>query len=136
MFKSWLDLHEMSDHDDSERETRTVRRLLGVNDADSTLRGELSYLVGARLGRAHCSLCDITHGLVTERRDWMASKTELPVPFVTFHRDDQPAVAAAAAGNVAPVVVAETAAGIVGLLGPDELRVCAGSPPTMFTAIR
>jgi hypothetical protein len=27
----------------------------------------LSSFIGARLGRAHCALCDITHGLVRER---------------------------------------------------------------------
>ncbi len=42
---------------------RHVVRLIGVYDADGTLRGELGYWVGARLGRRHCSLCDITHAL-------------------------------------------------------------------------
>ena len=126
----------MSEHADAERETRTIRRLIGIYDADSTLRGELSYWVGARLGRAHCSLCDITHGLVRERADWKARKAELPVPFVTFHRNDQPAGIAAAAGNVAPIVVAETAAGSVRLLDPSELRACASSAVAMIAAIR
>ena len=126
----------MREHADTESQTRTIRRLIGIYDADSTLRGELSYWVGARLGRAHCSLCDVTHGLVRERRDWKARKAELPVPFVTFHRDDQPAVVAAAVGNVAPVVVAETAARNVRLLGPRELQACASSPKRLITAIR
>ena len=34
------------------------------------LVGEARYWIGARLGRAHCALCDITHGLFTERDDW------------------------------------------------------------------
>ena len=42
----------------------------------NALRGELTYWVGARLGRAHCALCAITHGLVRERRDWKALKAE------------------------------------------------------------
>lgn len=42
----------------------TLQRLVGVYDADGTVLGELSYFVKARLGRAHCSLCDITHGVV------------------------------------------------------------------------
>ena len=49
--------------------TPTVRRLVGVYDADHTIRGELAYWIGARLGRAHCSLCDITHGLLRERSE-------------------------------------------------------------------
>jgi hypothetical protein len=33
--------------------------LIGVYAADGTVTGELAYFVGARLGRAHCALCDI-----------------------------------------------------------------------------
>ena len=62
----------------------TLVRLVGVYDADHTLRGELSYWIGARLGRAHCALCDITHGLVRERDDWKRSRSSFAVPFDTF----------------------------------------------------
>lgn len=121
--------------DRTEPEPRTVRRLIGIYDADSSLRGELSYWVGARLGRTHCSLCDVTHGLVRERRDWQARRAELPAPFDTFHRDDRPAAVVAAVGNVAPVVVADTAAGYIELLDPAALHACAGSPERLVTAI-
>ncbi len=57
----------------------TILRLVGVYDADGSLRGELAYWVRARLGRAHCALCDITHGAVRERREWQAGRAELPV---------------------------------------------------------
>ena len=70
--------------------TQRIVRLVGVYDADSTLRGELAYWVGARLGRRHCSLCDITHGSVRQRPEWKTCRAELPVPFDTFHRNDQP----------------------------------------------
>ena len=108
------------------RPSRVVR-LVGVYDADGTLRGELAYWVGARLGRAHCSLCDITHGLARERAEWKTCRAGLPVPFDTYHRNDQPAAVAAASGGVAPVVLAETDDGFVVLLGRDELSECAGS---------
>ena len=95
----------------------SIIRLVGVYDADHTLRGELAYFVGARLGRRHCALCDVTHGLVRERGTWKACKAGLPVPFVTFHRDDRPAAVRAASAGVAPVVMAETTAGFRVLLG-------------------
>ena len=107
---------------------REVTRLIGVYDADGTVIGELSYFLRARVGRAHCALCDITHGRVRERDDWRAERDRLPVPFTTFHRDDQPAAIRAAAGGAAPVVLAETTEGTVVLVGPDELEACAGSP--------
>jgi len=109
-----------------------VQRLIGVYDADGTVLGELSYFVRARLGRAHCALCDITHGLLRERADWRAFRAGLPVPFETFHRDDQPPAVREAARAATPVVVAETADGDhVVLLGPEDLEACAGSPGEM-----
>jgi hypothetical protein len=106
-----------------------VRRLVGVYDADGTALGELSYFVRARFGRAHCALCDITHGRVRERADWQTSRDRLPAPFATFHRDDQPDEVRRAAGSATPVVVAELDGGdLIVLLGPDDLEACAGSP--------
>lgn len=113
-----------------------IRRLIGVYDADGTVRGELAYWIGARLGRAHCSLCDITHGLVRERDDWKACRSELPVPFDTYHRDDQPSSVRSATRDAAPTVVAELEGGaIVVLLGAVELDRCDGSGDRLVAAV-
>lgn len=112
-----------------------VVRLVGVYDADGTLRGELSYWVGARLGRAHCALCDVTHGLLRERTEWRACREAMPMPFDTYHRDDQPDAVRAAAEGVAPVVLAELEVGYVVLLGPEELDRCAGSVASFAGAV-
>ena len=112
-----------------------IVRLVGVYDADSTLRGELAYWVGARLGRRHCSLCDITHGLVRERSEWVACRVGLPVPFDTYHRNDQPEAVRLATGNIAPVVVAETDEGHIVVLQPAELDACEGSIDRLTGAI-
>jgi hypothetical protein len=117
-----------------------IVRLVGVYDADSTFRGELSYWVGARLGRRHCSLCDITHGSVRKRPEWTACQLGLPIPFDTFHRDDQPQEIRDAAGGQAPVVVAtihstgNSYAHIV-LLTPTDLDACDGSIERLMDAI-
>ena len=115
--------------------TNQIRRLIGVYDADGTLRGELTYWVNARFGKAHCALCDITHGLTRTKREWKECRSELPVEFATFHRDDQPAHVRTAADGVAPVVVAETDDGVVVLLGPTELDACHGSPEGLMAAL-
>ena len=112
-----------------------ISRLVGVYDAEGTLRGELTYFVGARLGRAHCSLCDITHGLLRERSVLRACRAGLPVPFATSHRDDQPDPVRDAVAGRAPVVVAETDRGVVLLLGPEQLDACGGSGERMVAAI-
>jgi len=115
--------------------TPTIIGLCGVYDADSTLRGELAYWVGARLGRRHCSLCEITHGSVRARPEWKVCRAALPVPFDTFHRDDQPESVRIAAGGRAPVVVAHTDSGHVLLLDPGDLDACDGSIDRLVVAI-
>ncbi len=127
----------MSDepHIDPTADRPQISRFVGVYDADHTLKGELTYWVGARLGRAHCALCDITHGSVRERSDWKACRAGLPIPFDTFHRDDQPDQVRAALGGAVPAVVAETTDGVVPLLDGDALEACAASPEALMKAV-
>lgn len=113
----------------------TVLRLIGVYDADHTIRGEVAYWVGARLGRAHCALCDITHGMLRRRSEWNAYVGELDVPFETFHRDDQPDTVRSASGDRSPVVLAETTTGHVVLLDADALDACEGSVDRLRRAL-
>ena len=112
-----------------------IIRLIGVYNADGTVRGELSYWINARRGRAHCALCDITHGPVRWRPEWKACVSTLPIPFDTYHRNDQPVAVRAVVGDLTPAVVAETAAGHVLLLGPAELEACGGSIAALMAAV-
>ena len=63
------------------------------------------------------------------------SRAGLRAAFDTFHRDDQPDPIRAATADTASVVVAETADGVVMLLGPSELDAGAGSPERLVAAI-
>ncbi|MFZ4515952.1 MAG: hypothetical protein ACOYN3_06540 [Acidimicrobiia bacterium] len=112
-----------------------LTRLIGVYDADSTFRGEVIYWIGARLGRQHCALCDITHGVFRERSDWQACRAELPVPFDTYHRNDMPS-AVRELGLVLPAVVAETNAGLAVVLDAEALTACGGDPQALVDAIQ
>lgn len=115
--------------------TARVRRLVGVYNADGTLRGEVAYVVGKLLGRAHCALCDITHGAVSEKAEWKACRAALPVRFDTYHRDDQPDAARPLTDGRLPAVLAETDGGYVYLLGQAELDACAASPESLVDAV-
>ena len=78
--------------------TDRLARLVGVYDADGTPWGEVAYWVGSRLGRRHCSLCEITHGSIRQRPEWVACRDRLPATFETYHRNDQPDPVRDAAG--------------------------------------
>jgi hypothetical protein len=112
-----------------------VQRIIGVYAAEGTRRGEVSYWIGARLGRTHCALCDITHGTFREKAAWRTCRDSVPVPVEMYHRDDQPEAVRSATGGVDPVVVAETDGGVVVLLGPDAVAACDASPDALVDAI-
>lgn len=114
---------------------QTVTELVGVYDAEGTVLGEVRYWVGARLGTAHCSLCELTHGTFRERADWRDCRDELPVPFRAFHTNDQPEDVRDAAAGEYPVVVARTTAGPTVLLGRAELDACDGDLNVFRTAL-
>jgi hypothetical protein len=112
-----------------------IERLIGVYDADGSLLGELSYVVGHALGRRSCALCDITHGRLRRRSDFDAAVAALDVRVDLLHRDEQPAELAVLTAGALPCVVAETRGGRVVLVGADTLAACAGDPRAFVDAV-
>lgn len=113
----------------------TICNLIGVYNARGTLAGELAYVLGKLSGRAHCGLCDITHGLrLRERAHWREQRTWLPVPFETVHLNER-SLELALACPAAPCVLARTDDGLVSLLGPEEIDACAGSGEALLAAV-
>jgi len=96
--------------------------LVGVYDADGTFAGEVRYWVGARLGRTHCSLCEITHGLFREKSEWRECRQSMNVEFVTFHRDDAPRDVLDACDHQLPAVVARSGDDLLVVLSSEELE--------------
>jgi hypothetical protein len=104
----------------------SLERLTLVYDADGGVVGELRYVVGKLAGRAHCSLCDITHGSVSEKRAWKSCRAGLGVPVEQLHRNELTPEVRAVIGGRYPAVVAHTGDGLELLLGPDELDPLGG----------
>lgn len=111
--------------------------LVGVYHANGGWRGETAYVVGKLLGRAHCSLCDVTHSPVRRKPAWDAMVTRLGLPVELLHLDEQPDdVAAATAVSGTPAVLARHADGTVTvLLGPDDLEPLDGSVEAFEAAL-
>ncbi|MEZ5239326.1 MAG: hypothetical protein R2716_10415 [Microthrixaceae bacterium] len=115
--------------------TTRIQSLVGVYHASGTPWGEVSYWLKARLGSAHCALCDITHGSVREKAEWKRCRTALPVPFDTVHLDERTAELRDFTEGRTPCVVAETPGGPVMLVDAAELQRCEGSPGCLVQAI-
>ena len=108
---------------------------IGIYDADSTIIGEVSYWIGARLGRRHCSLCDITHGVFTEKAEWKLCRERLHVPFTTFHRNDAPADALVTAKGSFPCILARRNEQLTVVLRPADLELLDGSPEALMNRL-
>ena len=115
--------------------TPEIISLVGVSNAEGTLAAELRYWFGARLGRAHCALCEITHGSFREKAEWKRVSGELPVPFEAVHLDERSPEVKAASGTQTPCVVALTGDSSEVLLGPEKLEACRSEPRALATAI-
>lgn len=103
-----------------------IDRLAMVYDADGGVVGELRYVVGHLVGRAHCDLCDVTHGGVRRKAAFDELIAAVPIPVEVLHRNEQdPGLAAFTRGRLA-CVVARTDAGPELLVTREELAACDG----------
>ena len=109
--------------------------LIGVYNADGTVVGEVAYWIGARFGRAHCSLCEITHGTFRVKDEWVACERGLSIPFRTFHRDDAPADVLRVADGRFPIVVRRTAGAVNVVMTPEQVDSFHGSPESFTEAL-
>jgi hypothetical protein len=114
-----------------------MARLVGVFNAEGSLAGELRYVLGKVTGRAHCALCDVTHGWsLRGRPEFRAAAATLPLPLELVHLDERsPAVTAASEGWT-PCVLLDVDGDVVRLLGPDELERCGGEPDRFVACVR
>ncbi len=114
-----------------------ISELIGVYRADGGFIGEARYVVGRFVGRAHCSLCDVTHSPFRRKREWDRMVEQLGVPFTLLHLNEMPAdVSMAVSRTDAPVVLARTAGGRLSeLLGPAELESVAGSVASFHSTL-
>jgi len=120
-----------------------VVRLVGVYHAKGSLTGEVAYWVGARLGRTHCALCDITHGMVRAKPEFARCAAGLPVPFDLVHLDERTPEVEALTEGCTPCVVALVAPshggtdpteGLV-VLDAEALAACRGEPEALVRAL-
>jgi hypothetical protein len=112
-----------------------LTRFTMVYDADKTLKGEVSYWIGAHIvGNVSCSLCDISHGPFRQKQVWKQWVDRLAaqgVEVVALHRNDladvQHAELSAVMRGRYPCVVGHHDDGtLTFLLGKTELESCNG----------
>jgi hypothetical protein len=113
----------------------TPLEFIGVYDADSTVIGEISYWLKARLGKGHCSLCELTHGMFVKKSEWKSCESQLPIPFQSFHRNDAPEDVLKVANGQFPLVLARYAHGLEIVLTRNELEKFNGDTAHFHSAL-
>jgi hypothetical protein len=118
--------------------SRRVTRLVGVYRANGGARGEIAYVLGKLVGRAHCSLCDVTHSPVRRKADWDRMVAGLGVPFDLLHLNEVTGrVQQLVPGkDAAPAVLAEVAGRVEVVLAADDLEHLAGDVGAFEQALR
>ena len=101
--------------------------LVGIYDADGGLVGELRYVVSALVGRAHWSLCDITHSWRGRKRRWDQACADAHLVVRLAHRNEVELDQLDAAGPL-PAVIARRDGTWRLVLGPEELASCESDP--------
>jgi hypothetical protein len=110
-------------------------RYVGIYNADGTILGELRYVVGKLRGTVLCSLCDITHGKVRPRKDFLAACTEAAVEIELLHRNEATSEQLAAAG-ILPALIVEAEGTWRCVLTASDLEECAGSPAQLISRLQ
>ena len=89
------------------------------------------------MGKRHCALCEITHGLVRTKPDWIEARESLPVEFTAVHLDERdPAVAEASRGQEPCVVAVRDDGSTEVVIGRSELEDCEGDPLAFAALLR
>lgn len=114
-----------------------VERLVGVYDANGGIVGETAYVMGKVFGRAHCSLCDITHSPVRRKREWDVLVAGLGVEFDLVHLNERDPALRSFTETSAPCVVAVLRDGRMHLLlAGEQLEELRGSVDAFELALQ
>jgi len=106
----------------------TISELIGIYHADGSAVGEMKYFFGKMVGRAHCSLCDITHGAFREKDKFKKIRENLGVAWSTVHLDERSPELKTFSEGMTPCVVGKTKKGFALVLDAAELELCKKDP--------
>jgi hypothetical protein len=122
----------------SDRDDSAIVRYTGVYNADGGVLGEARYVIGHLLGRAECSLCDITHSPVRRKPAWDRMTARLGITVDLRHRNELDARLAGAVGDAPlPVVLGHRHDGTISVvLGAAQLAELGGSVDRFEEALR
>ncbi len=101
-------------------------KIYGIYHANNGLIGKLAYSFRKVISRKHCSLCDITHGSLRKKDQWIQFIRLSDWPIELIHLDEQIEEMRIFTDDRTPCVILETEEGYRELLNSRALERCKG----------
>ena len=120
----------------TEESTNQRHELVGIYHANGSISGEIKYFFGKLVGKASCSLCDITHGMMKEKKTFREAIQKMNVSWRTVHLDERSDDLRRFSDGKTPCVVAKLNDGNWSLvLSSEELGKCEKHVDTFVAAL-
>ena len=106
-----------------------------IYNAEGSIFGELKYFYNKHIKDISCSMCDITHNTLSEKREWKKRCTVSPFKIECLHLDELPKdIENLVEGNT-PCVVAKTSTTNEIIIDNKELIAMKGNVDSFFNHI-
>lgn len=99
-------------------------KLQGIYNAEGSITGEVKYFLGKLAGTTECSLCDISHKLITEKPEFTELKNKIP-ELEMLHLDETEKEVTELVKGKTPCVVGFSDTWQI-LISTEELKLCNG----------
>lgn len=96
--------------------------VVGVYHANGGLFGEIAYVLGKLLGQTECALCDVTHGLVSEKDTVKSWRCRVPYAISFKHLNELSSEMFEFVAQRSPCVVLRRNAQLSLLIDSETLR--------------
>ena len=115
--------------------TDTNVEVIGVYHANGGILGELAYVVGRMLGLTSCALCDLSHGLISEKMSVKSWRCSAAFSIQFLHLNETDSLTAETVRGRTPCVVLRSEQRVELLIGKEELADMAGDETLLFARI-
>ena len=103
-----------------------------IYNANGTIIGKFEYLIKKVFMEFHCSMCDITHNRITEKKVWKKKLKESEYKIFAVHKDEQPIKLRDFSNDLIPCVILHQDNNFKILIDSDELISINGKVDEFF----
>ena len=107
-------------------------KIFCIYDAEGSIIGELTYLFKKIFKNFECSMCNITHGKVSTKKEWTTKLKSSRFNIEALHLDEQSTELKSFTKGIAPCVVASIDGKLTLVMNHSELTRIRGDVDIFF----